>query len=425
MGRVHIWLKSFATWLILSVALLSGVTCNVSPLYPPADLAPLEQAPGFALVTTDYVTTAIALLDVQGELITEAWIDSGTMPAGITTTIGGDVVLPSSPPADGTLTLIDRLGVDVVTRIEVPSGHVLQQLHAQSSETDETGFRANPQDWQVLDSQNALLSRHEPNLNVSATELDKGNDVLWMNLASGSTTMRLDFASLDTQTNSATIYARPSQMARVGAFVAIGTARLSLDFRTAGPGAIALLDIRTRQLTRIDVPELSNCGSVAAVPGMTSVWVLCAGETFSDTQQRRTKAGVVRFDIAASGIATRSAQWLAGEHSNVLPPSTGLIALDEHRFAVVATGDDQPDQLLVIDTATNATTVWFVANDSFILGQGCYAPDTQMLLVPDALAGLRRWTITDASMPTSLPNLAVSPLRRLPAREVRSLLPPD
>lgn len=407
---------------MVCAVLFSGYACNFDSVYPQANLAPLDQTPRFAVVTTDYVTTAIALLDAQGELITEAWIDSGTRPAGITTTLGGDVVLPSSPPADGTLTVIDRLGIDVVTRIAVPSGDVLQQLHAQSSDTDETGFRANPQDWVVLDAQNALISRHEPNLNASATELDQGNDVLWMNLASGSATIRLDFTSLGTEINGTTIYARPSQMQQRGPIVAVGLARLSLDFRTAGPGAIGLLDIRTRGLTQFDLPQLSNCGVLAAVPNSAvGVWVLCAGETFEETEQRRVGAGVVRLEVAASGIAVPSARWLAVEHGNVLPPSTGLIALDEHRVVVVATGDNQPDQLVVIDTATNTAQVLFVATDSFVLGQGSYSAESKMLLVPDALYGLRRWSVTETGEITPLPTVVVSPLRRLPAREVRAL----
>ena len=81
--------------------------------------------------------------------------------------------------------------------------------------------------------------------------------------------------------------------------------------------------------------------------------------------------------------------------------------------------------MLLIDTATNTTTVLLVATDSFVLGQRAYSAESEMLLAPDALGGLRRWKITETGDITPLPTLVVSPLRRLPAREVRPLLPLD
>ncbi len=409
------------------LALVSLCACNASSPYPHANLEPLDEPPGFAVVTSDYVSTAIALLNTEGdELITEAWIDSGTTPPGLTTTIGGDVVLASTPPPDGTLTLIDRLGVDVVTRIEVPTGNVLQQIHAQSTNAGETGFRANPHDWLRLNEGTGLISRHEPNRNPNATELDQGNDVISVDIPSGLITGRIDLSSLGETLDGTLIYARPTYLQPLNNTVAIGLARLSLDFRTAGKGALGLYNTLNHELTRVDFKDTANCGTIASMPGsLNELWVLCAGDTFSSTEQRRLRSGIIRVSLTSPGTAISTYQWLAKSHGNVLVPSTGLIPINHHLVVAVATGDalqKEKDQILVIDTDTNTTTVLFEADDSFILGQGCYAAEHNRMLIPDASVGIRRWSVTENLEFLPLPTIDTSPLRRLPAREIRPLV---
>lgn len=414
-------------WPYCVLALLCAFlhACNVRSPYPHADLAPLSEQPSFAVLTTNYVSTAIALLNTEGELITEAWVDSGTTPPGITTTLGGDVVLPSTSPSDGTLTLIDRLGVDVITRISVPSGEVLQQVHAQSNGTAETGFRANPQDWLVIDADSAWVSRHEPNRNPRATGLDRGNDVLFIDLKSGLAAGRADFVSLEQSVQGTAIFARPTQLQRLQDTIAVGMSRLSLDFRTAATGALGFVDVNTLGQTFLEFPGLVNCGMVAKVPNSdTELWVLCAGDTFGGAEERRLRSGLVRVSAERPGIARETYRMRATDHGNLLPPSTGLIPLDTERVIVIASGDashEQEDQVLLIDTGNNTVTTVFEATESFVLGQGCYLEAARVLLIPDASAGARRWVVTSGHSLEPLPTIDVSPLRRLPAREIRAI----
>src|SRR5688572_17212431 len=72
-----------------------------------AELEPLRRAPAFAVGFTDYSSSAIGMLDGEGNPITEAWIDSGSRATGIATALSGDVVLPE-PLLPGTLAVIDR-----------------------------------------------------------------------------------------------------------------------------------------------------------------------------------------------------------------------------------------------------------------------------------------------------------------------------
>ncbi|QQR89707.1 MAG: hypothetical protein IPJ88_16200 [Myxococcales bacterium] len=235
-----------AAWIGLSA-------CNLKSPHPAAKLGPPERKPSFAVVTSDYVSSAIALLDADGELITEAWIDSGTTAAGLSATIGGDVVLPSHPSEDNTLKVIDRLGIDVVTRIDLDSGQIIDQIQTQGNGPNETGFRANPQDWVQISDTVAFVSRHEPNLNPNASELDAGNDLIQIDLPAQSIRRHIDLASFNTSVGATTVYARPALMTQLGSFLIFSMARLSFDFSKAASGILGYLDLSSMTLGRLDL----------------------------------------------------------------------------------------------------------------------------------------------------------------------------
>ncbi|MCB9667666.1 MAG: hypothetical protein H6715_06090, partial [Myxococcales bacterium] len=139
---------------------------------------------------------------------------------------------------------------------------------------------------------------------------------------------------------------------------------------------------------------------------------------------RRLRSGLVRVSAERPGIARETYRMRATDHGNLLPPSTGLIPLDTERVIVIASGDashEQEDQVLLIDTGNNTVTTVFEATESFVLGQGCYLEAARVLLIPDASAGARRWVVTSGHSLEPLPTIDVSPLRRLPAREIRAI----
>ena len=55
------------------------------------ELAPLDVPPTFAVVLTDYASSAIALLDGRGYVIEPAWVTSGSHAPLLVTPISGDV----------------------------------------------------------------------------------------------------------------------------------------------------------------------------------------------------------------------------------------------------------------------------------------------------------------------------------------------
>ena len=71
-------------------------------------LDPLGATPRYAVVSSDFSSSSIAMLDEDFEVIDESWINSGTTYAGLVATLSGDVVLPNRQAGDGTFAVIDR-----------------------------------------------------------------------------------------------------------------------------------------------------------------------------------------------------------------------------------------------------------------------------------------------------------------------------
>ena len=414
-------------WAALPIGLAAA--CSATPPCPAADLAPLARDPAFAIVTSDRTVTAIALLDADGSLITEAWIDSGTTRPGVSATLSGDVVLPTEPLGDGALALIDRFGVDVVTRIAIPNGDVLSQTHTQLSAAESTsGFRANPQDVVRLDDTRLLVSRHTPNLDPDAPELERGNDLAIIDLDARAPVARIDLSALDVSAGKQRFYARPARMVSVDeTHVIVGLARASRDF-IAGPGAIAIADpTGAAAPVALELDGLANCGEVVRSEDDPShALVLCAGDTFTAcSEERRPRSGIVELAVDTGAHVVRVLR-AAGDPS--LPvPSAGLVSIGADRVLFAAMGDEcgTLDRVVALDLASGAFRVLLESSEILAFGYGVYDRANRRALVPDARAGsgihvLAVGDSLDAIIEER--TIDVSPCRRLPAREARALI---
>lgn len=403
---------------------LTLAACGVEPPCPAANLTPLSHAPRWALVSSDFSSTAIAMLDADGSLVTEAWIDSGTTRPSITATLSGDVVLPTVPLGPGEIGLIDRLGVDVLTRIATPSGEVLGQVHLQSTGAEETGFRSNPHDVLSLGDGRALVTRHNPNLNPVAAPLDRGDDIVVMDLAARMLVRSISLAALDAADGS--YYARPSRMAVAGSRVVVGLARLSDSFGAPGPGAVAVLDPATDAVSGLDLADLWNCGTVVPVAGDdTRVVILCGGSPQAQRDaDQRPRAGIAIVAVDASGVARIDAVWHARGHDELPAPSWAVVSLGGTRVVYDALGytaDRTGGRLVVLDLATGDGRVVIEVPGELVFGMGAYDADQHLLLMPDASAGLRRLDVGDGLDVRPRDLVDTSPCRGLPAREIRAI----
>lgn len=410
---------------VLVIAGVLPIGCKGAGECPAAELSVLQTRPAYAVLTSDYQSSAVALLDDEGRCFTEAWVDSGTTRAGLTTTLSGDVVLASTQPKDALL-IVDRFGSDVVTRISTQGAPSPEQFVTQVRQGDgQTGYRPNPRDAALVEGK-LWVSRYEPNPRPNTSELNLGNDIVIIDPMSKTIERRIDLSPLNREENSTLYFARPDRLVVRHQEAWVGLGRLNAGFTKVGPGAIGKIDLQTLQATSIefDAGGLRNCGEV--VSGLDdNVWIVCTGATFSGNESRRGSAGILRLDVTSEVEPI----WLAKEHQDRCVPGNGLVPLGAEDFVVPCWGDatrrGDGDSLVHVNTKTQTFDVIYTSSEAFSLGIGTFNPDHQMLFVPDGKAGVLRWTLTTngsgEKQLIELGSIDSSPCRNLPAREVHRL----
>lgn len=389
---------------------------------------PLRREATFAVVLSDYASSAVAILDARGDVLEPAWFTSGSRAPLLVTPISGDVVLPQTPLGTGRLGWIDRYAIDVLTVVGMPGGAV-QSQHDLRGDRDgaRTGFSPNPQDALTLPDGRILVSRLNPNPNGAAPAIALGNDLLALDLASGALThvaLGCDAAGDD----GTTYFARPSDVALLTAgdrrIVVAGLARLDAAFVGSGPGAVALVDAVTlAPLGCLELDPLANCTGVAVEPDAPDrAIVLCSGPTFAGAAERRARAGIVELELTTDGGLTVLARVLPS--AGAATPSGGLVATGGGHAVVVSDprGDDPPppDRLWDVDLALGTSTL-VMEGEPFSLGLG--TTDGGVLLVPDAA----RRTILRFDLTNGVPSLhdevVIGGCADLPPRQVAPLGP--
>lgn len=400
-------------------------------------LAPLSAAPRFAVVSSDYSETSIAVLDEGFAILDESWVNSGTTFPGLVATLSGDVVLPNRQAGDGTVTIVDRYLTDVVSRFFVPSGNVNGQVRTHGELAD---YSSNPHDLIFVDETSAWATRYEPNLDPSAAPENGGTDLVEIDPRTMTLTgRRIDLSTLNTtgtvETGSGPVevpvYARPSRGVRVGSILVVGLARLAGAFDAAGPGMVAIVDLEDGSVKGLPLGgELADCENATPVPGApTKVMVACLGfaNPYGDETQRRASAGVVRVGVDAQG-ARVEATWRASDDPDAAIAVQGLVALDEARVVSVDFGafvpgpdPDIPDALYVMDIEGGDQHLLHESPSAFEIGFSAYDPDTDRLYVPEAGANaVIEFTMREDGG-TQVGSLPIAPSIGFPPRHVYRL----
>ena len=362
-------------------------------------LTPLSGEPRFAVVSSDFSSTSVAMLDADFEALDESWINSGTTFPGLVATLSGDVVLPSRQAGDGTFALIDRRATDVVSRFYVPSGNLDGQVRTQG-EADGSGFSSNPQDFVYIDETSAWVPRYEQNLDPDAAPENQGTDLLEVEPSTMALTGdRIDLSSLNTTAMAPSddgpvevaVYARPNRAVLVGSILVVGLDRISANFDAAGPGMVAVVDLGDQSVEGLLLGDgLKNCGNAVRVPGAADkVMVSCLGfaQVFGDEAATRLSAGVVLLAVDSEG-ATIETRWRASTSESSAIAVNHLVALDESRVAGVEVGDgvaETGDALWLTNLGTGVQQLVHESLGAFAIGLSAYDPATQMLFVPDGI----------------------------------------
>ena len=421
--------------LLLGVALIatgcgdsSSSSGSGGELGTPA-LGALRSTPAYAVVSSDFSSASIAMLDEEFEVLDESWLNSGTTYPGLVATLSGDVVLPTRQQGNGTFSVVDRRKTDVVTQFFVPSGNLNGQARTQGDIGD-SGFSSNPQDIIFVDEQSAWIPRYESNLDPNAAPENQGNDLIEINPADWSPTgRRFDLSSLNTMetVDGAPVetFARPGRGVRFGSAVLLGLDRISASFDVAGPGAFAVVDTQSESILSVELDGLKSCGRVVPIAGSPSkAAIACVGfsNPFGDEAQIRASAGILTVDVAP-GRVTVEELWKVSDHESAAIAVHGLVALDEQRALAVANGNfvDTTDVLYEVDLSNGTQTEVLTSEGSFTIGIPAYDPESGMLYVPDASANAVIELVEDAGGFREVDSTEIAPGLGLPPTQVYRL----
>ena len=388
-------------------------------------LAPLATAPRFAVVSSNFSETSIAVLDEDFAILDESWIDSSTTFTGQLAPLGGDVVLPTRQVGDGTVAWIDRSGTDIVSRFFVPSGDLNGQVLTQEVASSE--FSSNPQDFVFVDADSAWATRYEENPDPMAAPINQGNDLLEIDPTTMTLTgSRIDLSELNTMVDAEPVLARPNRGVLVGSILVVGLDRLSPDFvSAAGPGMVAVVDLESRTVDGLLLGNgLQNCGDVSPVPGAeTKVVVSCVGFPFGT----RESAGVVLLDVDA-GIATVETTWLASDDPSSAVAVQNVVPISESRVIAAESGDfgaGTPDRLYSMNITGGQQDLIYESAGPFELGGPAYDPADDRLYVPDAGANIVLEFTVEAEGATQIGSIPIAPSVGFPPRAVYLLAAAD
>ena len=385
----------------------------------PTDAGSTSTAPGngFAVVSSDFASsTRVTLLDTTGAVTNPDCLNAGTKTPGVTTTLSGDVVLPSWPQPDHPIVAIDRKNA-VLTYLDAATCTPIRQIDVS------TKFQANPHDVIGVSATKAYVTRYERNTKPSAdpNDFDDGDDLLIINPSTGAITGRIDLSTSAVPLAGKAIQARPDRAVRIEGKIYIALNDITDDFGAMSHGRVVIVDTATDAVTgTIDFPELSNCGGVAYVASTQTLVVTCAGD-YNATDPSLT-SGLAYVDLTASPPVETKHQIAKNTFGRALSAYTGIANDGTLGFAVTAGvfGGDPKDQLWSLDVAAGTSTKVLDGTDSFIFGAVLIDPGHKQVLMTDGAADLPRVRIYDytSGTATAKPPVNADPQTSLPPREL-------
>lgn len=356
-------------------------------------LDPVDGDPAFAVLSTDFTSSAISLLEEDGTLLADEWLTSGSTWPTLVAALSGDVALPTKQMGDGSIVVIDRLNTDVVSRFEMATGGLFGQVRTQGTSMV-AAFSSNPHDCAFVNDSSAWVSRYEPSFEEAPEPNVAGTDLLEIDpTAMTLTGNRVDLSSFNEEVDGMTAYARPDRIVRLGDFLLAGLDGLSADFTAASPGKVVVVDIATGNATVFSLPGAKACGMVVPIPGVDNrAFVSCRGasQTF-DAVEQRMSAGLFVVEVDRDGVASIVRSWLPSSDPGAASSVGNIVPLDDRRVIAVANGDfvTTTDEAYVLDVETGDQMLLFSIPGSFEIGEGAYDPDSQLLLIPVSTEGVR------------------------------------
>lgn len=376
--------------LLLGALLLSS--CDVpappSPSGGVPELANVEPGPcgrGFSVVESDYQSVNVALLSLEGTVLTDSLATSQVLAGGAEVSLSGDVVLPSEPATGPRLPLLDRAAsASRVLWLDLGTGEQAGRVDVA------TGFPSNPHDYSAISARKGYVARFGHNRDPGQQPFDAGSDVLVVEPTSGKRLGSIDLRGALGE-DSAEHLPRPDKLIAAGDFVYVLLGTLPLrGFTAAAPSRIARLDPETDSLVDVLVLDgLRGCSSMVLAPGGTELAVLCSALSDSNGNSQQDFSGIGLVELAPEPRLKRvfrADSWGSAPvgSSGAYASASTLLFTTFGRFS--ATGDaEAQDALLALDLGTGRAERWLESDGvPFTLGGVACAPACGTCVVADA-----------------------------------------
>ncbi|MBW2524743.1 MAG: hypothetical protein JRI23_11230 [Deltaproteobacteria bacterium] len=379
----------------LAALLALAAGCNAPE--PPAstggtDVPPGACGRGTAVVGTDYQSTNVSLVGVEGQVLSSSFLSSATSSAGLAAPLSGDVAAPTMLAAGAEILLLDRYPAAVLTWVDVASATVRAQLNVS------TGFAANPQDYAKISTNKAYVSRYESNPAGGSEPFDAGSDLLIVDPTEPAVRGRVDLRGA-LEPAEAGFQPHPNRLVLIDGFAFVLLAAYSADYVQSAPSRIVTIDAATDQIlgaTRLE--GLHGCAGLMVHPDGAELAVTCSGQFGGTTTPTLDSSALVVLAVDRSGGApspptlTETARIYAADLTAAplgftvdFAPSGRILTTAMGQFGI-AGAPDQPDQLLEVDPATGETRVLRTGESlPFELGEvrctlpcdSCFAADAE------------------------------------------------
>jgi hypothetical protein len=244
-----------------------------------------------AVVVTesDYMSTNVALLRLDGTVLAPSVASSATGAVGLVAPLSGDVVTPTMPVRGAELVLVDS--AQSSSRIV----WVDPETAARRELSVATGFWSDPRDYVEVAPGKAYVPRYNPNPAPGKVPFDAGNDVLVLDVARGAVVRSIDVSdALGPDGAKALPDADKIVLAGERAYVLLGA--LPRDFSGAQVSSrLVAIDTTRDEVTSVTVLDgLLDCAGLVLSPDAKKLAALCSGKRIDPS---------ARSDLDGSGVA--------------------------------------------------------------------------------------------------------------------------
>jgi hypothetical protein len=352
------WRFALFAWLLLG--------CNVTPgrVTGGVELPERGDCPrGTAVVSSDFLSSEVALLAPNGDVKSSAFMSSASTAAtNLAAPFSGDLSVASARSRPGELVVIDRFATNVLTFVDTRSAVVRAQLPVG------TGFEANPQDYLEPSEGEAFVPRLSENESPGHEPFDSGSDLL---IVDPRVPKIVDSLAMPRRAGF-----RPNP---VGLTQLRGDALVTLQHARANYGGMAESELvavtigQPRVRYRLPLRGLKNCGRAELSPSRARLLVACTA--FVDRQGAVAEpehSGLLLLDALTDPVS-ELARFSALEL--VQGPIQSSVEFVNERLVLFKTqtalGAQHDNQLFSLDLETGETALLATAGrDESGLGYG-------------------------------------------------------